>query len=124
MVVFLLALSSCGLCALLNGTLKLTAHGRKSISHSLPAFHIFIFSQAALWSQALGLLLTLAGQKYNKAPILLHLPLSSCYPAARISCQYKICFNLFSKNLTTMHSEHCHIRELPSASCCDNAVYV
>lgn len=41
-------------CALFNGPLKLTADGRKGIFHSHPAFHIFTFSLAALWSQTLA----------------------------------------------------------------------
>lgn len=97
------------LCALYNSTLKLAADERKGIFHSLPAFRVFIFSQAALGSQAL------AGHKSNKASILLSLP-SSCCPAARISCLYKTCFNPFTTDLTTTHTAQHHICKLRCAN--------
>lgn len=92
---------------------QLLMEGKAYLIH----FLLSIFSQAALWSQAL------AGHKSNKASILLHLPLSSCYPAARISCQYKTGFNPFTTHLTTAHTAHRHICELPCANHCEPTVY-
>lgn len=108
---FLPAVSCCGLCALLNGPLKLKCWWKeKIISHSLPAFHFFfIFSQAALRSQISGLVLRLAGNKSNKASILLLKSTVNTKPASLYSphtseqCIWNVIISVRCKVLSASH---------------------